>query len=103
MHPSLLLSLGSFTFEVYDSFQSFIREVVLQHLLLIHFVYFRLLVSAAVAASGKLAVAVRGPVSLVSDFIIRVPICVPVVLPRAAVVEVRVVHRSDVSRDFLQS
>ena len=60
-------------------------------------------VTAAVAAYCELSVAVGGPVSLVSDFIVSIPICVSVVLPRAAVVEVRVVHRSDVLRDLLES
>lgn len=60
-------------------------------------------VAAAVAANGELPVAVGGPVGLVSDFIVSIPICVSVVLPRAAVVEVRVVHGSDVLRDLLES
>jgi len=82
MHSSLLLGLSSFALEVYNSFQSFVREVVLQHLLLIHLVYFRLFISASVAAPCKFAVAMGGPVRLVGDFVVRVPICVSMVLPQ---------------------
>lgn len=101
MHPSLLLRLCSFTLEVNNSFQSFIWEIVLEHLLLFHFVYFRLLIASAVSSCGKLSIAVRGPICLVCDFIVSIPICISVVLSGATIIKVWVVHRSDIFRDFL--
>ena len=86
LHASLLLGLRSFTMEIQDGLERLLGEIVLQQPFLpLCFVYIG-------GLCGTLTVpCVTGPVRNICKFIV-LAICLLILLPRTATVEVGVVH-----------
>ena len=86
LHASLLLGLRSFTMEIQDGLERLLGEIVLQQPFLpLCFVYIGGLCSALTIPC------VTGPVRNICKFIV-LAICLLILLPRTAIIEVGVVH-----------
>ena len=87
LHASLLLCLCSIAVEVQDGLQRLLGQVILQQPLL------ALCVMNISGLCGTLAVSCMArPIRNIREFIILKAICLLILLPRTAIIEVRVIH-----------